>query len=66
MKLVVKKTHCPVCNILVKGTEQKLKEGIDVVCSICNTVLWKWNGLAWRRGGRSFQAIKKTRANRFK
>jgi len=48
MKLVVKKTYCPVDKRLVLPQEQKNGETAKLVCPRCGTVLFVKEGWGWR------------------
>jgi RNase P subunit RPR2 len=48
MKMMIKKTYCPVDKRLVKGQEQRVNDSIKIVCPRCGTVLWTKEGWSWR------------------
>lgn len=48
MKIVVKKVHCPTCQKLVRGREQKMNNQLQVLCSACSRPLRLWTGTSWR------------------
>lgn len=54
LKLPVKRIYCPHCKRLVrgqekeKGKEEKNNGTIQILCSICNRLIWVWNGLNWQ------------------
>ncbi len=48
MKLAIKKTYCSNCRRLVRGQERKKNDHLELVCPMCNRVLWTRNDLGWR------------------
>ncbi len=48
MKMVIKKTHCPVDKKLVMPLEQKAGDGTKLVCPKCATVLYVKEDWGWR------------------
>jgi hypothetical protein len=48
MKMVIKKTYCPVDKKLVMPQEQKSGETIKLVCPKCTSVLYVKEDWGWR------------------
>jgi hypothetical protein len=59
MKMVVKKTYCPVDKELVKPQEQKNGEVTKLVCSRCGTVLYVKEDWGWRHPETEIAVAKK-------
>jgi len=49
MKLVIKRTYCPVCQKLVRAREQAAGPETQVICTQCGRILYSWNGIRWIR-----------------
>jgi len=50
MRLIIKRSYCPVCGKLVKTREQKSGTETIVVCTQCGRQLYSWNGIRWKSG----------------
>ena len=48
LNLPVKRIYCPSCHRLVRGQGKKSNGTTQILCSICNKLIWVWNGLNWQ------------------